>query len=62
MTGGKRWLLENNIFSDNGYYYGFAVNIIDWMIENKYIEQSTEHGKYNVVLTKKEFIEKYGLK
>lgn len=42
--------------------YGFAVNIIDWMIENKYIEQSTEHGKYNVVLTKKEFIEKYGLK
>lgn len=26
MTGGKRWLLENNIFSDNGYHYNFAVN------------------------------------
>jgi parallel beta-helix repeat protein len=26
MTGGKRWILENNTFSDNGYHYGFAVN------------------------------------
>lgn len=26
MTGGKRWLLENNTFSNNGYHYDFAVN------------------------------------
>lgn len=40
--------------------FGIAVNIIDWMIENKYIEKQIGHSEYKVIMTKQQFIEKYG--